>query len=215
MKSRYFLLLSLMTAFLAFSSVNAQAQPRSATKKTLVVYFSRVGISSFRKDVDVVTSASLNAGDAGLIGNTEIIANMVQEAVGGDLFQIVTVKSYPEDYRETTDVASEEQGQDARPELATHVENMGDYDVIILCYPKWWGTIPMPVFTFLEEYDFSGKTIAPLCTHEGSRLGRSVTDITKLCPQAIILEGLAIRGGDVKNAQDEVAGWLRKIGMIE
>lgn len=204
-----------MTAFLVFSSVNAQAQPRSATKKILVVYFSRVGITSFSKDVDTVTSASLNVGDAGLIGNTEIIANMVQEAVGGDLFQIVTVKSYPENYRETTDVASQEQGQNARPELATHVENMGDYDVIILCYPNWWGTIPMAVFTFLEEYDFSGKTIAPLCTHEGSRLGRSVTDITKLCPQATILDGLAIRGGDVKNAQDEIAGWLRKIGMIE
>ena len=204
-----------MTAFLVFSSVNAQAQPRSATKKILVVYFSRVGITSFSKDVDTVTSASLNAGDAGLIGNTEIVAKMVQEAVGGDLFQIVTVKSYPEEYRETTDVASQEQGQNARPELATHVENMGDYDVIILCYPNWWGTLPMAVFTFLEEYDFSGKTIAPLCTHEGSRLGRSVTDIAKLCPQAIILDGLAIRGGDVKNAQDEVAGWLRKIGMIE
>lgn len=204
-----------MTAFLLFSSVNAQAQPRSATKKILVVYFSRVGITSFSKDVDTVTSASLNAGDAGLIGNTEIIANMVQEAVGGDLFQIVTVKSYPENYRETTDVASQEQGQNARPELATHVENMGDYDIIILCYPNWWGTLPMAVFTFLEEYDFSGKTIAPLCTHEGSRLGRSVTDITKLCPQATILDGLAIRGGDVKNAQDEIAGWLRKIGMIE
>ena len=204
-----------MTAFLVFSSVNAQAQPRSATKKILVVYFSRVGITSFSKDVDTVTSASLNVGDAGLNGNTEIIANMVQEAVGGDLFQIVTVKSYPENYRETTDVASQEQGQNARPELATHVENMGDYDVIILCYPNWWGTIPMAVFTFLEEYDFSGKTIAPLCTHEGSRLGRSVTDITKLCPQATILDGLAIRGGDVKNAQDEIAGWLRKIGMIE
>ena len=204
-----------MTAFLLFSSVNAQAQPRSATKKILVVYFSRVGITSFSKDVDTVTSASLNVGDAGLIGNTEIIANMVQEAVGGDLFQIVTVKSYPENYRETTDVASQEQGQNARPELATHVENMGDYDVIILCYPNWWGTLPMAVFTFLEEYDFSGKTIAPLCTHEGSRLGRSVTDIAKLCPQATILDGLAIRGGDVKNAQDEIAGWLRKIGMIE
>lgn len=213
MKRKYLLMLSLITALLA--STNAMAQTSSTASKILVVYFSRVGISPFSENVDVVTSASLNAGDKGLIGNTEIIAKMVQDAVGGDLFQIVTVKSYPENYRETTDVASQELGQNARPELAAHVENMADYGVIILCYPNWWGTIPMAVFTFLEEYDFSGKTIAPLCTHEGSRLGRSVADITKLCPQSTILDGLAIRGGSVKNAQNEVAEWLRHIGIIE
>ncbi len=213
MKRKYLLTLSLITALLA--STNALAQTSSTASKTLVVYFSRVGISPFSENVDVVTSASLNAGDKGLIGNTEIIAKMVQDAVGDDLFQIVTVKSYPENYRETTDVASQELGQNARPELAAHVENMADYDVIILCYPNWWGTIPMAVFTFLEEYDFSGKTIAPLCTHEGSRLGRSVADITKLCPQTTILEGLAIRGGSIKNAQNEVAEWLRRIGIIK
>ena len=213
MKRKYLLMLSLITALLA--STNAMAQTSSTASKILVVYFSRVGISPFSENVDVVTSASLNAGDKGLIGNTEIIAKMVQDAVGDDLFQIVTVKSYPENYRETTDVASQELGQNARPELAAHVENMADYDVIILCYPNWWGTIPMAVFTFLEEYDFSGKTIAPLCTHEGSRLGRSVADITKLCPQSTILDGLAIRGGSVKNAQNEVAEWLRHIGIIE
>lgn len=174
-----------------------------------------MGSSSFSKDVDAVASASLIVGDTGLIGNTEVIADMVQEAVGGDLFQIVTVEPYPEDYSKTTDVALQEQREDARPKLATHVENMDDYDVIFLGYPNWWGTIPMPVFTFLEEYDFSGKTLVPFCTHEGSHLGRSVADITKLCPKSTILEGLAVRGRDVKNVQNEVSEWLRKIGMIE
>jgi flavodoxin len=90
---------------------------------------------------------------------------------------------------------------------------MPSYDVIFLGYPNWYGTMPMPVFTFLEEYNLSGKTIVPFCTHEGSGLGRSVTDIRKMCPQSTVLEGLAIRGSDVKDAQNEVTGWLRDIGM--
>lgn len=110
-------------------------------------------------------------------------------------------------------MALKEQRGDARPKLATHVENMDDYDVIFLGYPNWWGTIPMPVFTFLEEYDFSGKTVIPFCTHEGSRLGRSIQDIKKLYPQAILLDGLAIRGADVGKAQDDVSRWLRKLDL--
>lgn len=179
----------------------------------LIVYFSRVGITPFSKDVDAISSASLVNNDSELIGNTTIIANMIHDTVGGDLFQIMTVKSYPVDYDETTDVAQQEQRDNARPELSTHVEDMDTYDVIFLGYPNWWGTIPMPVFTFLEEYDFSGKTIIPFCTHEGSRLGSSVSDIAALCPDAILLDGLAIRGSNVSSAQNDVADWLREVGM--
>ena len=92
---------------------------------------------------------------------------------------------------------------------------MDDYDVIFLGYPNWWGTIPMPLYTFLEEYDFSGKTIIPFCTHEGSRLGSSVQDITALCPQSTILDGLAVRGGNVSDAQDDVTAWLQELEIIE
>jgi flavodoxin len=99
--------------------------------------------------------------------------------------------------------------------LAAKVENINSYDVVFVGYPDWWGTMPMAVFTFLEEYNFSGKTIVPFCTHEGSGLGRSVEDIRKLCPQSTIVEGLAVRGSSVKNAQNDVSDWLRKIGMIE
>lgn len=194
---------------------NNQTKLDTTTKKILVVYFSRVGTSSFSKDVDVVTSASLRTGDKGLIGNTEVIADMVKEAVGGELFQIVTVKPYPGDYNETTDVALKEQKDGARPELATHIENMKDYDVILLGYPNWWGTLPMPVFTFLQEYDFSGKTIVPFVTHDGSALGKSVDDIKKLAPQSTVLKGLAIRYKDVENAQKDVSKWLRELGMIK
>lgn len=147
-------------------------------------------------------------------GNTRVIANQIHEKVGGDIFEIVAVNPYPTDYDTVVDQAKQEQEGNYRPELATKVENMDSYDVVFIGYPNWWGTMPMPVFTFLEAYDFSGKTIIPFCTHEGSGLGRSVENITKLCPQSTILDGLAIRGSSVETAQDEVSEWLREIGMI-
>ena len=113
------------------------------------------------------------------------------------------------------DQAKQEQEDNYRPELATEVENMDSYDVVFIGYPNWWGTMPMPVFSFLEEYDFSGKIIIPFCTHEGSGLGRSVEDITKICRQSTIQKGLAIRGSSVETAQDDVSEWLHEIGMAE
>jgi len=136
---------------------------------------------------------------------------MIQEVTDGDSFRIEAANPYSEDYYETTDVANEEQRTNARPELSAHVENMDAYDVIFLGYPIWWSTMPMPVCTFLEEYNFSGKTIAPFCTHEGGGLERSVGDIKTLWPQATVLEGLAIRGGSAKNAQNDVSEWLQKL----
>ncbi len=148
-------------------------------------------------------------------GNTRVIANQIRESVGGDIFEIVAVYPYPSDYDAVVEQARKELREEYRPKLKTKVENMESYNVVFFGYPIWWGTIPMPVATFLSEYDFSGKTIVPFCTHEGSRLGRSVTDITKFCPQSTILDGLAVRGGDVKNAQNEVSEWLRELELIE
>ena len=148
-----------------------------------------------------------------LTGNCGVAAGMIQEATGGDLFQIITTAKYPSAYSETTDRAAEEQDADARPELATHVENMDAYDTIFLVYPNWWGTLPMPLFTFLSEYDFSGKTIIPLSTHEGSQLGRSVDDIRALCPNATMLDGLAIRGSSVNDAKEDVDKWIESLGL--
>ena len=107
-----------------------------------------------------------------------------------------------------TNVAQVEKNQDARPELATHVENMDEYDTIILGYPNWWGTMPMAVFAFLEEYDFTGKTILPYCTHEGSGLGGSERDIKRVCPAANVEKGLAIHGSSVKSASGKIKSWL-------
>jgi flavodoxin len=149
------------------------------------------------------------------VGNTEVVAKMIREMTKGDLFRIEAVTAYPEDYTETTEVAQQEMRANARPKLTGHLENMASYDVILLGHPNWWGTMPMPVFTFLEEYDLSGKTIASFCTHEGSGLGRSVSDIRKMCPRSTVLDGIAIRGSGVKQAQNEVSAWLHGIGMKE
>lgn len=181
----------------------------------LVAYFSRVGNTVWEDGVDAVTSASLNVENDEFVGNAEYLARMAQEATGGDLFLIQTEETYPSDYRETTNVASVEQADNARPALTSHVENMDQYDTIVLIYPNWWGTLPQPLFTFLEEYDFSGKTILPLCTHEGSRMGSSERAIAEICPDAILLDGLAVRGANASSAQSDVETWINNSGILE
>ena len=170
--------------------------------KCLIAYFSRPGNN-------YVGGRIVNLP----VGNTEVVAKMIQEMTGSDLFRIEAVNPYPGDYTETTEVARQELSTSARPKLTGRLENLASYDAIFLGYPNWWGTMPMPVFTFLEDYDFSGKTIIPFCTHEGSGLGRSIADIKKTCPHATVPDGLAIRGGEVRNAQAEVSVWLREIRM--
>jgi flavodoxin len=149
------------------------------------------------------------------VGNTEVAEKMIQKLTGSDMFRIDTLKAYPTDYHETADVAKQELSQNARPKLSWNVDNMADYSVIYLGYPNWWGTMPMVVYTFLEKHDFAGKTILPFCTHEGSGMGRTETDIRKLCPDARVLKGLPIRGGSVQSAANDIADWLRKSGEIE
>lgn len=148
-------------------------------------------------------------------GNTREIANKIQENIGGSIFEIVPVDPYPRSYNEVVEQARRELESGYHPTLKTKIENIKSYDTVFIGYPNWWGTIPRPVATFLSEYDFSGKIIVPFCTHGGSCLGRSVADIIDLCPQSTILEGLAVQGKDVKNAQNKVSEWLRKIGMVK
>ncbi len=147
-------------------------------------------------------------------GNTREIANRIHSVVGGDIFEIQAVQPYPTEYNAVVEQAKKELQSGYRPRLKTEVRDIESYSVIFVGYPNWWSTIPMPVVTFLSEHDFSGKTIAPFCTHEGSRLGRSVGDIAKLCPGSTVLEGLAVRGSDVRNAQNELSGWLKRISIV-
>ncbi len=148
------------------------------------------------------------------VGNTAVIAQKVQELTGGDLFEIQTVKSYPDDYDEATEVSQIELKSNARPELSESVKNMELYKTIYLGYPNWWGTMPMAIFTFLESYNFSGKTIVPFCTHEGSRAGKSERDIKKLCPESKVLPVIALRGSSVAKADEEIKNWLMSQQLI-
>ena len=179
-----------------------EPQASDAAPKVLIAFFSRAG-------------ENINVGFIEK-GNTHVIAEIIAELTGAEMFKIETVTPYPESYSETTDIAKREQDENARPELSTHVENMDQYDIILLGYPNWWGTMPMAVFTFLEEYDFAGKTVSPFCTHEGSGLGRSERDLASLLPEVTLMDGLAIRGSNVNSdqARESVSDWLREQGLI-
>jgi flavodoxin len=146
-------------------------------------------------------------------GNTREVAKQIQQQTGGDLFEIKTVKPYPTDYNECVDVAKKEQQAGARPSLATEVKDFAAYDVVFVGYPNWWGTMPQALFTFLEKYNMNGKSVIPFCTHGGGRWGRSLDDLKKLCPDATVLEGLAISGNLARRSKDDVVKWLRKIGI--
>ncbi len=171
--------------------------------KSLIAYFSRSGENYVGGSIVDLP-----------IGNTELVAKMIQKLTCSDAFRIDTLKKYPWGYNETTDMAKQELRQNARPELIGHVDNMDDYGVIFLGYLNWWGTMPMAVFSFLEKYNFSGKTIIPFCTHEGSGMGHSESDIKKVCPDAKVLKGLSITGQSVQRAKNDISAWLRKSGVI-
>lgn len=142
-------------------------------------------------------------------GNTEIAASIIKELTDADLFKIEQIKPYSSDYNECIAQAQDDQKQNARPDLKKYINTIDGYDIIYLGFPNYWSTMPMAVFTFLEHYDFTGKTIKPFCTHEGSGMGRSVSDIKTLCPGANVENGLAIQGGRVENSKNDIEKWLR------
>lgn len=144
-------------------------------------------------------------------GNTKVVAEKISSVLNGDLFEIKTLDTYPVKYNLVVDQAKKEFLAQYRPKLQNHVENLNNYDVIVIGYPMWWYTCPMAIFSFLEEYDFSGKVILPFCTHEGSALSSSIEDIKKIVPTAIVKEGLAIRGSKIEDADNQIKEWLDKV----
>lgn len=148
-------------------------------------------------------------------GNTRAVAYDICKKADGDFFEIKTVKAYSTDYDRLVDDAKQEQKSDYRPELKGKLKNIAQYNVIFIGYPNWWGTYPQAVKVFLSQYNLSGKTIIPFCTHEGSGLGHSVTDLKKMCPKSTILEGLAIRGSSAHNSGDKIEDWLKKLKIIK
>ena len=160
-------------------------------------------------DTDATTSASVL-----VPGNAAKLACWIQERTGGELFSIVVTEPYSSDYDECLERAAEEKAENARPELATHIENMEDYDIVFLGFPNWWYTVPMAIHSFIEEYDFSGKTVIPFVTHGTGGLAATIQDITAALPDSTeILEPIGIYRPEVDEAQSAVNAWLDELGF--
>lgn len=163
-------------------------QVQSTNSKSLVVYFS-------------------------WSGNTKKIASTIANETNADTFRIVVKDSYPDDYDKVVDQAKQEQKDNIRPELSTHMDNLSQYDTIFIGYPNWWGDMPMALYSFFDEYDLSGKTLIPFCTHGGSGLSDTVNSINEQEPNATILEGIAIKDDSVDKSDTNVTEWLNKLNI--
>lgn len=173
-------------------------------RKILIAYFSLADVVP--KGADASTHATPE------IGNTEAAALELQRQVGGDLFAIKTIQAYPVNHKECSIIAENEMRSDARPELSSHVSNMDNYDTVYVGYPIWWYQEPMAIRTFLEEYDFSGKTIIPFCTSFGASVERSEDNIKAICPDSSVLKGVTLYTGE-NTFSEPLAEWLVEIGM--
>lgn len=196
----------------------------------IIVAVTGISIYTLSKDDDNTTTANqqsdntsvennesdLEAGNVLIVyfsqtGNTETVANIIHDNVGGDIVKLETTEAYPSDYDELVDYAQQEQQEDARPELSTVIENIEQYDTIFLGYPNWWGDMPMAIYTFLDTYDLSGKTIAPFITHGGSGLSGTPENIQEEELNASVTEGLAIDGDEASDSSEDVVEWLNSL----
>lgn len=181
------------------------AAPDNNESKFLIAYFTAAENSG----VDAVASASYSMVNGEPVGRLRAIANMIQSETGGELFSIRTSVVYPADGGELIDYAAEEQRNNARPELTSHIDDLGKYDTIFVGYPNWWADLPQVMYSFFDEYDFSGKTIIPFNVHNGSRLSGTVNTIKELEPDANVVEdAFTINERNVPDAASEVKEWL-------
>lgn len=195
------------------SSQESSGQEEAEGSHILIAYFTwadnTVVEDPSSVDVDATTSASVLAP-----GNAAKLAAWIQEAVGGDLHSIVVEEPYSSDYDECLDRAAEEKADNARPALATHVENMEDYGIVFLGFPNWWYTLPMPVLTFVEEYDWSGKTVVPFVTHGTGGLASTIRDLTAALPEdTTILDPIGVYRPEVDESQAAVQDWLAGLNL--
>ena len=171
--------------------------------KTLIAFFSRADENYFGGAMRYVK-----------VGNTEIVVNDMKEMIDADSFKIEMKNPYSPVYMTCINEAKKDLREKARPELVSMPKSIDEYDTVVLAYPNYWGTIPMAVFTFLENFDFSGKTILPLCTNEGSGMGDSERDIKKTCPGAEVKKGLSVTGSKAANAKTSVQKWFSANGLL-
>ena len=170
---------------------------------TLIAYFSRADENYFGGAMRYVK-----------VGNTEIVVNLMKDMIDADTFKIEMKTPYSPVYMTCIDQAKKDLRDKARPELVSMPESIDAYDTIVLAYPNYWGTMPMAVFTFLEAFDFTGKTILPLCTNEGSGMGGSERDLKKACPGATVKSGLSVTGSSAADSAGAVKRWLSANGLL-
>lgn len=171
--------------------------------------YGSLGNSLDEADLDAVSSASIQVIDGEVVGSTEAVARMIYENTDGDLFSIQTVQDYSVDYNTLISQGGEERNQGTRPELSSHVENMQDYDIIFLGFPNWWHDMPMPLYSFLEEYDFSGKTVIPFVTSAGSGFSGTIGTIQDTLPEAVVVkDGFQVQMRSVTVAKPDVDHWI-------
>jgi len=195
-------------------NVNANKVFDSNGKKVLIVYFSA---PEKNDGLDAIASASVQVTDGKIVGSTQMIANMIQKSTDGELFPIETLKPYPTNHDDLVDYASAEKDRKAHPELIAHMENIKDYDIIFIGYPIWWYDLPMPLYSFLEEYDLSNKVIIPFSTHGGSSFSGTIETISKLQPKATVIEdGLTVSRKKVSRVQqDDVNVWIKELKLFD
>lgn len=177
--------------------------------KILVVYFTVPETDG----VDASSGASRVVSRGNLYGNTEYIARIISESTGGELFVLKTEQAYPGTHTALVNAAKKESEAQVRPRLSTHIRNLKDYDVIFVGYPNWWYDMPMPLYSFFDEYDFSGKIIIPFCTHGGSRFSQSVETIAQMESGAKVVRGPAIPARNVPDARENIVKWLQGQGF--
>ena len=167
--------------------------------KNLIIYYSHKGQNYVSGRIENLTK-----------GNTHIVVELIQKAVGGDLFELETVKDYPAEYNKCAEQAQAELSADARPELKNYVADISEYDNIVVAGPCWWGNYPMAVFSQLEKLDFTGKKVFPVMTHEGSGQASSVQELIQYCPDAVMGPGLAVHGGSAAQSETMIVAWAKK-----
>ncbi len=196
----------------AESTDSNEVQSNSANdtnSRILVAYFTMPEDGS---DADAGASRVVTA-DGKVQGNVEYFANIIADETGADMFRIETAEQYPGDHEPLVDQAAEERDSGARPELASHIENLDDYDIIFIGYPIWWYDMPMAMNTFFEEYDFGGKTIVPFSSHGGSGFSSTIEQISEYEPNAKLLDGFTVSREDVPDSDDELKAWLSGLDL--
>ena len=200
----------------AAAQAPAEASPAAPQEASDASCGSRIAYFSVPETdgVDAVAGASRVVVDGAVLGSNQYVAQLIQAEVGGDLFRIETEQTYPGEHDALLEFAYNELAEGARPALAAQVEDLSRYDVIFLGYPNWNADLPMPLYTFLESVDLSGKTILPFTVHGGSGFSRTISNIQELQPGATVIEdGLSISRNSVAEAQSAVAEWVQGLDL--